>query len=59
MKILGRRTLGAMRLPMLPRPARKCGISFLLKLLAVETAILITVGLLAVMGRDYFAWLLS
>ena len=33
--------------------------SFLLKLLAVETAILITVGLLAVMGRDYFAWLLS
>ena len=33
--------------------------TFLLKLLAAETAILITVGLLAVMGRDYFAWLLS
>jgi hypothetical protein len=32
---------------------------FLLKLLAVEAAILITVGLLAVMGHDYFAWLLS
>jgi hypothetical protein len=32
---------------------------FLLKLLAAEAAILITVGLLAVMGHDYFAWLLS
>jgi hypothetical protein len=31
----------------------------LLKLLAVETAILITVGLLAVMGHDYLTWPLS
>ena len=32
---------------------------FLLKLLATEAATLIYVGLLAVMGHDYFAWLLS
>jgi hypothetical protein len=32
--------------------------SFLLKLLAVEAAILIIVGLVAVMGHDDFVWLL-
>jgi hypothetical protein len=32
---------------------------FLLKLLAAEAATLIYVGLLAVMGHDYFALLLS
>ena len=33
--------------------------TFLLKLLAVEAAILVTVGVLAVMERDFFAWLFS
>ena len=48
--------------PQSPRGQLSGGASarfFLLKLLAVETAILITVGLLAVMGHDYLAWLLS
>ena len=33
--------------------------TFLLKVLAVEAAILITVGVLAVMERDFFSWLFS
>ena len=33
--------------------------TFLLKLLAVEAGILLTVGVLAVMERDFFAWLFS
>ena len=33
--------------------------TFLVKLLAVEAAILVTVGVLAVMERDFFAWLFS
>jgi hypothetical protein len=33
--------------------------SFLLKVLAIEAAVLIIVGLVAVIGHDYFAWLLS
>jgi hypothetical protein len=33
--------------------------TFLLKLLAVEAAILVTVGVLALMERDFFAWLFS
>ena len=33
--------------------------TFLLKLLGVEAGILLTVGVLAVMERDFFAWLFS
>jgi hypothetical protein len=33
--------------------------AFLLKLFAVEAVILITVAALAVMERDFFAWLFS
>ena len=33
--------------------------TFLLKLLAVEAVILVTVGVLAVMQRNFFAWLFS